>query len=163
MKHFIFDLDGTLLNTLPTISHYGNLALSKNGLSTYPEDNYRKFVGDGKDELIERMLKGQNANTPDMFLKVSKVYDTAYENDTLYLTEPYKNINLMLSSLKEKGAKLFVLSNKPGKFLPGSKCLHFDFNIIFFFIFHNYTVIHINTFRKSNHYMHYVVMYGKSS
>ena len=70
MKFFIFDLDGTLLNTLPTIAHYGNLALSKNGFSPYPQDNYKAFIGDGRDELIKRMLKGQNADTPDMFLKV---------------------------------------------------------------------------------------------
>ncbi len=113
MKLFIFDLDGTLLNTLPTIAHYGNLALSKNGFAPYPQNDYKAFVGDGRDELIKRMLKGYNQDTPDMFLKVAKDYDVSYENDTLYLTEPYKNIDLMLKTLKEKGIKLAVLSNKP--------------------------------------------------
>jgi len=113
MKLFIFDLDGTLLNTLPTIAHYGNAALEKNGLSPYPIDDYKAFIGDGRDELIHRMLKGQNIDTPQMFLKVGGDYDAAYENDTLYLTEPYNNINIMLNTLKEKGIKLAVLSNKP--------------------------------------------------
>lgn len=113
MELYIFDLDGTLLNTLPTIAYYGNLALSENGFSEYDTEEYKYFIGDGRDILIHRMLEKQNADSPENFTKVAKTYDNAYEADGLYLTEPYKNINETLTALKKDGKKLAVLSNKP--------------------------------------------------
>ena len=112
-KLFIFDLDGTLLNTLPTIAYYGNLALAKLGFSPIEQDRYRLLVGDGRDLLIHRMLSEKNADTPENFVKAASAYDAAYEADVLYLTEPYPGVVEQLCLLKEKGAILSVLSNKP--------------------------------------------------
>ncbi len=112
-KLCIFDLDGTLLNTLPTIAHYGNSALAKYGLPSIGEERYKAHVGDGRDELIHRMLSDFSSDTPELFGKVGKAYDEAYEADTMYLTEPYDGIVELLAELKAKGVLLAVLSNKP--------------------------------------------------
>ncbi|MBS7297955.1 MAG: HAD family hydrolase [Eubacteriales bacterium] len=113
IKLVIFDLDGTLLNTLPTIAYYGNKALSEYGLPAIETERYKTLVGNGRDLLIHRMLAETGNDTPELYQKVGKVYDAAYEADQLYLTEPYGGIEELLRSLKEKGVRLAVLSNKP--------------------------------------------------
>lgn len=112
-KLCIFDLDGTLLNTLPTIAYYGNLALGKINLAPIPEERYKALVGDGRDLLIHRMLAEYNADTAENYETVGAAYDAAYEADVMYLTKPYDGIPELLSALKSSGVKLAVLSNKP--------------------------------------------------
>lgn len=112
-KLCIFDLDGTLSNTIPAIEYFGNNALTKYGFSPISADRYKKLVGNGRDLLIHRMLEENNADTPENFEKVGAAYDAAYEADPLYLTNPYDRIPELLDSLKEKGVKIAVLSNKP--------------------------------------------------
>lgn len=113
IKLVIFDLDGTLLNTLPTIAFYGNKALGEYDLPPIEEERYKVLVGNGRDLLIHRMLAETGNDTPDLYDKVGMVYDTAYEADQLYLTEPYDNVEELLRILKSKGIRLAVLSNKP--------------------------------------------------
>ncbi len=113
MSLCIFDLDGTLLNTLPTISHYGNSALAEVGFPEIALERYKYLIGDGRDVLIHRMLGEFDADTDDNFLKARKAYDTLYEADYMYLAKPYPNIKETLSELKKHGVKLAVLSNKP--------------------------------------------------
>ncbi len=112
-KLCIFDLDGTLLDTIPTIAHYGNSALNMYGLSSISEERYKALVGDGRDELIHRMLSEFSSDTPELFAKVGGEYDRLYEADYLFKTKPYDGIRDLLSGLKEKGITLAVLSNKP--------------------------------------------------
>lgn len=113
MSLCIFDLDGTLLNTLPTIAHYGNCALVKFGFPEIKEERYKTLVGDGRDVLIHRMLAEFNSGTDENFEKVRAAYDSLYEADYMYLAKPYSHIKEMLGGLKERGVKLAVLSNKP--------------------------------------------------
>lgn len=113
IKLCIFDLDGTLLNTLPTIAYYGNLVLGKHGLAPIDEERYKILVGDGRDMLIHRMLAESGNDSPALYERVGAAYDAAYEADVMYLTKPYEGILEMLSSLKGSGMKLAVLSNKP--------------------------------------------------
>lgn len=112
-KLYIFDLDGTLLNTLPTIAHYGNTALEKFGFGKIDEDRYRILVGDGRDVLIHRMLAEHGADTQENFAVVGGEYDALYEADVLYLTKPYDGICELLRKLSQEGVRLAVLSNKP--------------------------------------------------
>ncbi len=112
-KLCIFDLDGTLLDTLPTIAYYGNNALNLYGLPSIETERYKALVGDGRDVLIHRMLAESGNDTPELFAKVCKAYDDAYEADTLFKTEPYDGIRELLTSLSNKGILLAVLSNKP--------------------------------------------------
>ena len=113
IKLCIFDLDGTLTNTLPAISHFGNSALLANGFGEIPMDRYRYLVGDGRDILIHRMLGEFSADTEENFKKVCASYDKAYEAEPLYKTAPYDGIPELLSELSENGYILCVLSNKP--------------------------------------------------
>ncbi len=113
MSLCIFDLDGTLLNTLPTIAYYGNSALEKFGFPKIEEERYKVLIGDGRDVLIHRMLAETDSDTDDNFQKVRAAYDTLYEADYMYLAKPYPHIEEMLDELKNRGIKLAVLSNKP--------------------------------------------------
>lgn len=112
-KLIIFDLDGTILDTLPTIAYYGNLALSENGFDTIEEKKYKDFLGFGRVELIHRMLKHLGKDNDVNYENTARVYDDAYLKNTLYLTVPYDGIRDMLSALLGMGCSLAVLSNKP--------------------------------------------------
>lgn len=113
MKACIFDLDGTLTNTLNAIAHFGNLALTAFGFNPIPVMDYRRYVGDGRTVLIHRMLNAQNADTPENFINVCRVYDENYESDPLYDTDAYDGIRELLAELKSRGMKIAVCSNKP--------------------------------------------------
>lgn len=113
MKAVIFDLDGTLLNTINTIEYYCNKALTEYGFNPVPVEKYKLFVGNGAKLLIERAMGYSREYSKEEFDKVFTMYNNLYDADTLYLTEPYENIVEMLHTLKEKGYKIAVLSNKP--------------------------------------------------
>lgn len=113
IKSVIFDFDGTLMNTLPTISYFGNLALSSVGLDAIEPEKFRYFVGDGRDLLIHRMLEFHNADNYENYITVGKKYDEEYENNYLFKSIVYENIPELLSKLRKKGIKTAVLTNKP--------------------------------------------------
>lgn len=113
MKVCIFDLDGTLTNTLNAIAHFGNLALAAFGFDPIPVADYKRYVGDGRTVLIHRMLKARNADTPENFDRVCHVYDENYEAEPLYDTDAYDGIRELLDRLKNQGIKIAVCSNKP--------------------------------------------------
>ena len=125
IKCAVFDLDGTLLNTIKTINYYLNLTLSTYGLGSVSEEDTMRFVGDGATKLVERALDRVGADSS-LFDSVYKTYNEAYNSSPYYLTEVYEGIPELLSTLKGKGIRLAVLSNKPdfavkatiGKFLP---------------------------------------------
>ena len=112
IKCAVFDLDGTLLNTIKTINYYLNLALSKYGLASVSEADTMSFVGDGATKLIERALLKVGADMA-LFNSVYKSYNDAYNDSPYYLTEPYEGITDTLSALKRQGIRLAILSNKP--------------------------------------------------
>lgn len=113
IKLCIFDLDGTLTNTIPAISHFGNTALGAYGFPEIEPEKYKILVGNGRDVLIHRMLKCVTADTDENFDKVGRAYDRAYESNPLYKTKPYDGIPELLDILKANGVKIAVLSNKP--------------------------------------------------
>ena len=108
-----FDLDGTLLNTLPTIAHYANSALAKYGIAPIPQERYRYLVGNGAKLLVERMLRERNAYSPELYTKVYNYYNESYNAAPLVYTEPYPGIPELLAALKERGIRLGIISNKP--------------------------------------------------
>jgi phosphoglycolate phosphatase len=109
----MFDLDGTLINTLPTITHYVNLALLRNGFERISEEDCRRFVGNGAKKLIERALSFVGADAPEAFDKVFKDYNTAYDSAPNYLAAPYDGVENLVDALLESGVRLAVISNKP--------------------------------------------------
>ena len=113
IKACLFDLDGTLLNTITTIAHYGNFALSRHGIEPIDEEEYKFFAGNGAKKLVERMLRFRGVYSGEIFDKVYECYTKAYDADTTYLTEPYEGICDMLRALKDMGIMVGVISNKP--------------------------------------------------
>ena len=109
----IFDLDGTLLDTLSAIAYFGNNALVNCGFSSIAEPNYKYFAGDGRIILVHRMLDFLNADTPENHKKVGDLYDFEYEKAPNFKTAPFPDIPKLLETLKSMGIKTAVLSNKP--------------------------------------------------
>lgn len=109
----IFDLDGTLLNTIPSITHYINETFQKWGFSEISEEDTRRFIGNGASKLIERALRSVGAYSEDVHAEVLRSYNAAYDSDPYYLTEPYRGIPELVLDLKERRVALAVLSNKP--------------------------------------------------
>ena len=112
-KICIFDLDGTLLDTIKTIKHYGDLALKEFGIEEIPEERYKLIVGTGIKNVIKGMLEYRGCYNEELFSKVFKVYDDAYNANTFYKTEIYSGIKETLKELKAKGIKIAIVSNKP--------------------------------------------------
>lgn len=113
MRLYLFDLDGTLTDTLRAIAYFGNMALCTHGFPAIAIQRYRALVGDGMDILIHRMLAEFDADTQKNFLQVRKTYDAAYSRDFLHDTKEYDGITDALDKLRQNGAGLAVLSNKP--------------------------------------------------
>ena len=106
----IFDLDGTLLDTLDDLYLSVNHILSKYNFPLRTKDEVRMFVGNGVPKLIERALpKGHGKEIFDSALADFKKYYGAHCNDN---TKPYPQINESLSCLKARGYKIAVVSNK---------------------------------------------------
>lgn len=112
MKTYIFDFDGTLVNSLPSIAYFANSALNKFGLPSISEERYKKLVGNGAVNLTHRMIKEVGAD-PSLFDDVYHEYYDTYDQNFSYLTEPYDGIIDMLKELKSNGCKTAILSNKP--------------------------------------------------
>ena len=109
MPYFaVFDLDGTLLNTLPDIAGAMNRVLSRNGLPQHPEDSYRRFTGNGARLLTLRALAG----CEELFDIVYPQYLKEYSANSRVLTRPYDGVTDMLLALSALQVKLIVYSNK---------------------------------------------------
>lgn len=110
----IFDLDGTLADTLKSIAHFGNGALRAFGYPPIHPEEYKLLVGNGADILMRRMLARVNADLPEEEIRKFRAeYDRLYESDPMCLVEPYPGLQDLLGRLKGRGVKLGVLSNKP--------------------------------------------------
>lgn len=113
IKLCIFDLDGTLLDTLPTISYYCNHSLEEFDLPVIEQEKYKYLAGNGAKVLIERMLDEVGADREKYFDKVYKFYNKEYDKDVNYLTKPFDGVPEMLAGLKTLGIGTAVISNKP--------------------------------------------------
>ncbi|MBP3453812.1 MAG: HAD family hydrolase [Clostridia bacterium] len=105
----LFDLDGTLTNTLEDIAFAMNRALRLHGLPEHPVAAYRYMVGDGARVLARRAVGAREELADAMF----REYQAYYQEHNLDRSKPYEGIVQMLESLQEKGVKLCVFSNKP--------------------------------------------------
>lgn len=113
-KAVIFDLDGTLVNSIYDLADGVNFALEKNGYPTHPEESYLIFVGNGIKKLIERAL-GDKA-TEQTVAKVRADFETYYRDHCCDRTRAYEGITELLDTFKKNGVKLAVCSNKAQKF-----------------------------------------------
>jgi phosphoglycolate phosphatase len=114
-KYCIFDLDGTLLNTLSTITYYLNGAITPLGATPVSEEECKYFIGDGAANLVRRALTSRGLYSEESFPDILKSYKNAYDSAPLYLTEPYPGITELIDWLCREGVTLAVLSNKPNE------------------------------------------------
>lgn len=113
MKAVIFDLDGTLSDSIRSIAYCANRALEKFGLMPFETDRYKYFVGDGASRLIKRTLENQPSDRMDLFDEVMAEYEALFAVDCMYEVKPYEGIRELLGELKKREIRIAVLSNKP--------------------------------------------------
>lgn len=114
----IFDLDGTLLNTLDDLCFSGNTILSRHGYPTHELDAYRFFVGDGILTMVERMLPASVRVQPDEVQTIFSEFMAFYQIHKMDKTAPYAGIIPLLTALNERGVKAAVASNKVQEAMP---------------------------------------------
>ncbi len=117
IKGIIFDLDGTLLDTIEDIAFCTNTVLERRGFQTYPVEKFNYFVGKGLDWLFEKALKSEDKIVEKFVIDaMSSEFEELYKQNWHRKTRPYKEINNMLNNLEQKNIKIAILSNKPDKF-----------------------------------------------
>lgn len=116
MKALLFDLDGTLLNTLTSLANCFNRVLAIEGYPTHPVESFRHFIGDGARQCVIRCLPGeiQDDKTIDHLLRLQQAdYHLSWQHDV----ELYHGIDLLLAELRSRGLPMAVLSNKDHAFV----------------------------------------------
>ena len=109
-KNYIFDLDGTLLNTLADLASSTNYALRQYGMPEHSVDDVRRFVGNGVGKLIERAIPDGLANP--LYEDVLATFRKHYLIHSLDTTSPYPGIGELLHTLRSMGCNVAVVSNK---------------------------------------------------
>ncbi len=106
----LFDLDGTLIDSLGDMTDSVNYVMEKFSYPTHTEDEVRSYIGDGIRRLIERALPAGTAQ--DIVEKALKEYRSYYNGHCMVRTRPYEGIQELLAQLKAEGIRTAVVSNK---------------------------------------------------
>ena len=110
-KLVVFDLDGTLLDTIGDLAFSCNYALGKGGFPLHDISEYYGFVGNGIMKLIERALP-EEYRTPPILAKMKEIFITHYSANNTVRTKPYDGIPELVGRLQDAGAVMAVASNK---------------------------------------------------
>lgn len=121
-KAILFDLDGTLIDSLPDIADCCNRLLAARGYSTHPYDAYRYFIGNGVKSLVVRALPSE-AQTESTLNAFSADYYAEYARNWNVKTRAYDGIFELLSEAHSRGLRMSILSNKPDEFTR--QCVEF--------------------------------------
>ena len=110
-KAFIFDLDGTVADTLANLTHYVNRTTAAFGLSSLSKEKIRCYAGNGAKKLFERVLN--DVGGMDQFDEIFAHFNTLYNQNPYHALSTFEGMPETLAALKAKGIRLAVLSNKP--------------------------------------------------
>lgn len=110
-KLVIFDLDGTLLDTIADLAASANHALQQLGYPTHPTDTIRTFVGNGINKLLERSLPEAERNEANV-MRMREHFIPYYDEHNADLSRPYPGVPELLEELQQKGILIAVASNK---------------------------------------------------
>ena len=113
IKAVLFDLDGTLVDSLESISSASNKVLRELGLKDLPKENYKYYCGDGAAVLVHRFLHDSGDEDGQFFDKAYALYQEIFKEDCTYKVTIYNGIKDLLTLLKENQIKVAVVSNKP--------------------------------------------------
>ena len=113
IKACIFDLDGTILDTLESVAKAGNHMLTELGFPAQPVSDYRYYCGDGANKLVERTLIKVGGYTRENYETGCMLNRKFLAKDPSYKVRPYDGITRNIMILKQDGVKCAVFSNKP--------------------------------------------------
>lgn len=122
-KIVVFDLDGTLVDSIADLGNAVNFALKEYNLPLHPMSDYYGFVGNGMEDLVRRSMGDKGADDQ-LYAKVRKAFDGYYNAHCNDNTVPYEGIAELLYELKSKNIKTAVLTNKAQQYVGGilAKC-----------------------------------------
>lgn len=113
-KACIFDLDGTIINTIHSLTYTTNLVMKQCGMTTIlTEEQIKTIVGDGYRKQMERSLIACGDTELTHYEEALRIYPEIFQKNCLYHLEAYDGMREMLNQMKQAGMKLAVLTNKP--------------------------------------------------
>ena len=113
IKACIFDLDGTLTDTVRTLAYFVNAETAKHGFPPAPVEQFKYFAGNGARTLIHRVLAYHGVTDTALENSILQDYNAAYDADFLHLCTLYDGVTGMIQELRNQRVQLAVLSNKP--------------------------------------------------
>ena len=116
IKIAVFDLDGTLVDSLTDLALNVNKGLAKAGLEERPINKYKRYVGNGREIMVKRAM-GEFGSNDELFNIVFDTFNTEYKIHCNDNTASYEGCAELLDKLKDKGIEVAVLSNKPHEFV----------------------------------------------
>lgn len=133
IKAVLFDLDGTLLDTIDDLADSMNIVLSHRGYPTHDVDKYKYFIGDGAYNLVLRALP-EDKRDKQTVESCFSAFRMEYNNRIVEKTHPYPDVPKLLDSLQDMGIRLCILSNKPDeatRFVASRLLAHWKFDAVF--------------------------------
>lgn len=115
-KAALFDLDGTLLDTLEDLADCMNSVLEQNGFPVHELERYKYFVGAGMENLVRRALPERVRNEDETVSACLESMREEYSRRWKDKSRPYEGVPELLSALSKQGLRLAILSNKPDDF-----------------------------------------------
>ena len=111
--HVIFDLDGTLLDTLEDLADATNWVCEQHGWPPHPVEAYKKFIGNGAPKLLERVVPAEVEQTAELRQQMLEEFTLRYSAHKADKTAPYPGMPQAVERLKKAGVVMAVLTNKP--------------------------------------------------
>lgn len=112
-KAVIFDLDGTLADSLESIACSANRVMEELGFKCFETERFKYFAGDGADTLLKRCLAAAGDEKLEYYEKAAEKYRDFFEKGCTYRVEPYEGIRELINALRARKIKIAVLTNKP--------------------------------------------------